>query len=112
MTPYLFCFLKCSKTYLQHLRSCFNARSVSLSTRREPVLPAPQANLCPDEATTGTSLTKRSASSLMFRDALKSRSCTTPHCWHIHSLSSSVKSCLIQPHAWQVLLEGYHLSTS
>src|SRR5712692_4168686 len=51
-----------------------SSQKVSLSTRREPALPAPQANFSPDEATTGTSVRKRRASSLMFRDALKSRS--------------------------------------
>ena len=28
------CFLKCSKTYLQHLRSCFNAESFTLDASR------------------------------------------------------------------------------
>src|SRR5947209_15538351 len=30
----LSCFLKCSKTYLQHLRTCFNAESFTLSAER------------------------------------------------------------------------------
>src|SRR5712692_9352179 len=29
-----FCFLQCSKTYLQHLRSCFNAESFTLEASR------------------------------------------------------------------------------
>src|SRR2546429_9719916 len=89
-----------------------SSQNVSPSTRREPALPAPQANFCPDEATTGTSVPKRSASSLMLRDALTSRSLTAPHCSHVHSRSSSARSSLIHPHVWQVLLEGYHRLTS
>src|SRR5438552_5766748 len=85
-----------------------SSQKVSLSPRREPELSAPQANFCPDEATTGTSVTKRSASSLMLRDAFKSRSWMAPHCSHPHTRSSSVKSSLIHPQPWQVLLEGYH----
>src|SRR6266436_1314750 len=65
-----------------------SSQKVSRSSQREPALPTPQANLCPDEATTGTSVTKRRASSLMFRDAFKSRSLTAPHCSHTHTRSS------------------------
>src|SRR6266853_2222976 len=53
------CFLKCSKNIYNTVVPA-SQQKVSLS--QEPELPAPQANLCPDEATTGTSFLKRTAS--------------------------------------------------
>ena len=93
------CFLKCSQTSSRLSCTIIPASSqeVSPSPQREPALPAPQANFCPDEATTGTPVPKRRASSLMFREALTSRSCTIPHYSQPHSRSESIKSCLIQP---------------
>ena len=105
----MLCFLKCSKT-------CYDtfvpASSQKVSLIAEPALPAPQAILRSDEATTGTSVIKRRASLRILIAALRSRSRTRPHSWQLKTLSARAKSACIQPQPEQVLLEGNQRSTS
>src|SRR5258708_29371687 len=106
-----FCFLKCSKTCYDTFVPA-SSQEVSPSTHREPALPAPQANLRSDEATTGTSVIKRRASLRILIAAFRSRSITNPQSWQRKTLSAKVKSSCIQPHLEQVLLDAYQRSTS
>src|SRR6266567_9514607 len=46
----------------------------------------------------------------MFRAALTSRSCQTPHAGHVHSRTSRSSSASTKPQARHVLEDGYHLS--
>src|SRR2546428_13381371 len=85
---------------------CYNtsvlASSQEVSAPKVPLLPAPQANFHADEATAGTPVTRREASSLTLREAFKSRSLTAAHCSHTQTRSASVKSSLTQPQCGQV----------
>lgn len=83
-----------------------------VSPPKGPELPAPPANLCPDEATTGTSDINRRASFLILRDAFRSRSRDTPHSSQMKTRSESLRCSFTHPQHEQVFDDGYQRSTS